>query len=85
MLRRRLAQQEHWRKARLVRLGRQPSFDPDGHALESFSAGVRVYRPKQWVERTDGRPSLVTERVRKRLVDGAWEAEVVVERVPSAV
>lgn len=85
MLRQRLAQQEQWREARLVRLGRQPSFDPDGHALESFSAGVRLYRPTQWVERMDGRQSLVTERVRKRLVNGAWEAEVVVERVHSVV
>jgi hypothetical protein len=85
VLRRRLAQQEHWREARLVRLGRQPSFDPDGHSLESFSAGVRLYRPKQRVERQNGHPSVVTERVRKRLVNGAWESEVVVEGVNSLV
>ena len=77
VLRQRLAQQQHWREARLVRLGRQPSFDPDGHALESFSGVLRVYRPMQRLERGDGRPAMITERIRKRLVDGAWEAEVV--------
>ena len=81
ILSQRLAQQEQWREARFVRLGQQPSFDPDGHALESFSGGVRVYRPKQRLENRDGRPAMVTERVRKRLVDGAWESEVVVERI----
>jgi hypothetical protein len=80
-----MAQQEQWREARLVRLGRQPSFDPDGYALESFSGRVRLYRPMQRVEGTNGHQSLVTERVRKRLVDGGWEAEVVVERVQSLV
>ena len=35
-LSRRLAQQEHWRQARAVRIGRQPSFDPDGHALRAL-------------------------------------------------
>jgi len=84
VLRQRLAQQEHWREARLVRLGRQPSFDPDGYALESFTGRLRVYRPTQRLERRDGSSALVTERVRKRLVDGAWESEVVVEQVLTA-
>ena len=83
VLRQRLAQQQHWREAKLVRLGRQPSFDPDGHALESYSDGLRVYRPMQRPELRNGQPAMITERVRKRLVDGAWESEVVVERVQS--
>jgi hypothetical protein len=74
----RLAQQRHWRQALAVRLGRQPSFDPDGHALESFRGDVREYRPQQRLEVADGRPVLVTRRVCKRLVDGVWEGEEVV-------
>jgi hypothetical protein len=75
----RLAQQRHWRQALAVRLGRQPSFDPDGHALESFRGEVRTYRARQQLEIADGRPVLVTRRVCKRLVDGVWEGvEIVV-------
>ena len=77
----RLAQQEHWREAREVRIGLQPSFDPDGYALESFSDGVRLYRREQRVEQQDGRPAMVTQRIRKVLVDGAWQSEVLVENV----
>jgi hypothetical protein len=77
----RLAQQEQWREARAVRLGRQPSFDPDGWALESFADGVRIYRCEQRLEQRDGRSTWVTQRVRKILVDGVWESEVVVENV----
>jgi hypothetical protein len=76
-LRQRLAQQEHWREARLVRLGRQPAFDPDGYALESFHDDVRVYRVELRLERNDGRSATVTRRIRKHLVDGAWEPAVV--------
>jgi hypothetical protein len=71
----RLAQQQHWRQALAVQLGRQPSFDPDGHTLESFRGGVRNYRPQQRLELTEGRPVLVTRCVCKRLVDGVWECE----------
>jgi len=81
VLRQRLAQQEHWRAARAVRIGYQPSFDPDGHALESYHDGVRLYRREQRLEQRNGRHELVTRRIRKRLVDGAWEAEVLVESV----
>jgi hypothetical protein len=80
-LRQRLAQQEQWREARLVRLGRQPSFDPDGYALESFAPGVRFYRAQRRIEQREGRRATVVERMRKRLVDGAWESEVLVEAV----
>ena len=78
MLSERLAQQEHWRQALSVQLGRQPSIDPDGYALESYRGGVRTYRPKEKLEILDGRPAKVIRRVSKRLVDGAWESEVAV-------
>ena len=77
----RLAQQAHWREARAVRIGQQPSFDPDGYALESFADDVRLYRSERRVEQRNGRSAVVTQRIRKVLVDGAWEAQVVVERV----
>jgi hypothetical protein len=81
VLRQRLAQQENWRQARAMRVGSQPPFDPDGHALESFRSGVRYYRPRQRVEWRDGRHELVTRTLSKRLIDGAWEADVVVADV----
>jgi hypothetical protein len=81
VLRQRLAQQENWRAARAVCLGQQPSIDPDGYALESYGDGIRVYRREQRLEQRNGRHEWVTQHLRKRLVDGAWEAEVVVEHV----
>jgi hypothetical protein len=72
----RLAQQAHWRQALAVQIGRQPSFDPDGHSLESYRGGVRHYRPQEMLELLDGRPARVTRRVSKRLIDGVWESEV---------
>jgi hypothetical protein len=74
----RIAQQRHWRQARAVQIGSQPSSDPDGHALESFRGDVRTYRPQERIEIVDGRPTMVTRRVFKRLIDGIWEGEVVV-------
>jgi hypothetical protein len=81
VLRQRLAQQEQWRQARSVRVGSQPPFDPDGHSLESFRAGIRFYWTEQRTEVNAGRTELVTQRVCKRLVDGAWENDVIVEQV----
>ncbi len=81
VLRQRLAQQEQWRLARSVLIGSQPPFDPDGHALESYREGIRYYRPQQRTELRAGRRELVTQRICKRLVDGVWEADVIVERV----
>ena len=78
VLRQRLAQQEHWRQARAVQLGRQSSFDPDGYALESFRADVRYYRPQRRVEIQNGRSQVVTRRISKRLVEGVWQQDVVV-------
>jgi hypothetical protein len=77
-LSRRIAQQEHWREARAVRVGYQPPSDPDGSDLESFRSGLRVYRERQRLDVRDGRPAMVTCRLEKRLVDGVWEAEMVV-------
>jgi hypothetical protein len=75
-LRWRIAQQEHWETAHAVRVGVQPSIDPDGYLLESFGAGVRTYRAKRRSELVEGRPALVTCHVSKRLVEGAWHEKV---------
>ncbi len=80
ILRQRLAQQENWRQALAVRLGRQPAIDPDGHALESFRGFVRHYRARHRLEPSDGGTELVTRRFSKRLIDGGWETEEIVER-----
>jgi hypothetical protein len=80
-LARRLQQQEHWRQARSVRVGLQPSCDPDGHALESCGPGLRVYRAERRVELYEGRTAMVRRRLEKRLIDGAWEGELTVEGV----
>jgi len=81
VLRQRLAQQEQWRQAYSVRTGLQPSFDPDGYALESFRAGIRYYGTEQRTEVNAGRTELVTHRICKRLIDGVWESDVIVEHV----
>ena len=62
-------------------MGSQSPFDPDGHALESFRAGIRYYRTEQRTEVNAGRTELVTHRICKRLVDGVWEDDVILERV----
>jgi hypothetical protein len=80
VLHRRLAEQEQWREARAVRIGRQPSIDPDGDSLEGFGSGVR-YRERCEVELHEGEAALVIRRHRERLVDDAWEDEVSVESV----
>ena len=81
VLSQRLAQQEQWRSARAVRLGVQPAVDPDGHALESFRGDIRYYGSEERIEVVGGSSTLVTRRVCKRLVDGSWRDDVVVERV----
>jgi hypothetical protein len=83
-LSRRIAQQEHWRQARAVRVGQQPASDPDGQELESFRSGLRLYRAEQRLEDANGRRELVTLRFCKRLIDGAWHDEVIVESVRAA-
>jgi hypothetical protein len=70
----RLAQQEHWVSARAVRLGLQPSIDPDGHALESFHGELRIYRAPEQAG-SEGGAGAALGWVRKRLVEGAWEEE----------
>ena len=62
---------------------RQPTVDPDGHALESIRPGVRIYRAERRLEAYEGRTSMVTRRLRKFLVDGSWDAERIVENVES--
>ena len=56
----RIEQHQQWREAAAVREGRQPAADPDAAALVAVVDGVRRY--------TDG--------LEKRLVDGAWVADV---------
>ena len=82
VLRERLAQQENWSQALAVRLGRQPAIDPDGYALERFRGGERHYRPQHRLERRGDRAEVVTRRLSKRLIDGGWETEEIVERIP---
>jgi hypothetical protein len=77
----RLAQQEQWRQARAVRIGRQPAIDPDGHALETFRPGVRYYRERREFALHEGETAMVIRRHRKRLIDDVWEDEVSVEAV----
>jgi hypothetical protein len=83
-LRWRLAQQEHWQTAAAVRSGAQPAIDPEGYALERFGEGVRVYRVRRRRDVVHGRSAMVTFRFSKRLVDGAWHEQVVVEDVQDA-
>jgi hypothetical protein len=83
VLRFRIAQQEHWRQARSVRLGSQPVFDPDGHLLESCGTAVRVYREQRVFQVVEGRKALVIRRLHKHLVDGAWHDENLVVAVES--
>jgi hypothetical protein len=59
-LRRAIEQQEQWRQADAVRLGRQPVRDPDISALLEFDGAVRRYRS------ADG------ESFEKRLRGGLW-------------
>jgi hypothetical protein len=69
MLRRRLEEQEHWRKADSVRDGRQPRVDPDKDELVMLGDDIRVYS----LVRTRG----PARRWCKRLVDGIWQYGVI--------
>jgi hypothetical protein len=80
VLRQRLAEQENWRQAHAVQKGRQPAIDPDGHALESFRGALRCYRAHRRLEPRGGRIELVTRSLSKRLIDGWWETDEIVER-----
>src|SRR6266576_7255381 len=80
-LRKRLEEQEDWRRADAVRDGRQPSADPDQHELEEIIDGVRYYGHEQQRITVDGRPALVTVRMTKSIVDGEWVRSFVPEKV----
>jgi len=75
----RLTAQEHWEQAASVRDGLQPRIDPDYGDLEQLDEGVRSYRLHECEGTMDGLPALVSRRLVKRLVAGAWETEVVVD------
>ncbi len=80
----RIEQRLQWQGAASVADGRQPQTDPDGERLESFEDDVRRYHSTQKIEYRDGERKLVTSRICKRLVDGSWETEEIVESVVSA-
>lgn len=80
-LRRRIEEQQHWAAAASVREGRQPAADPDASRLEEVADGVRLYGREVSQERVEGRSAVVTRRLTKRLVDGLWETDYVLERV----
>jgi hypothetical protein len=78
----RLEDQEHWRRAEAVARGEQPRVDPDALDLEETGEGIRLYGTREEHRRTiDGVPTLVIERMTKRLVDGSWHTVYEVERV----
>jgi hypothetical protein len=80
-LRKRIEEQQHWRQAQSVQDGRQPAADPDILGLEDIEGGVRRYACEEHEERIDGRRALVTRRLTKTLLDGWWEASLVIESV----
>jgi len=81
-LRTRLEDQEHWRRAEAVTRGQLPRVDPDATDLEEIGDGIRLYGTREEHRRlVDGVPSLVVERLTKRLVDGSWHTVYEVERV----
>lgn len=80
-LRKRIAEQEHWRLADAVRRGDQPARDPDAQELERFSGSVRSYGCDTREHLVDGRRASVTYRLVKRLVSGRWETFEEMERV----
>jgi len=80
-LRKRIEEQRHWEQAEAVRDGRQSATDPDSCELEELVDGVRYYGREEQVTVVDGRPSLVTYRLTKALVDGWWQRSNVRESV----
>jgi hypothetical protein len=72
----RIAQQENWAQAEAVGEGRQPRIDPDGHELEAFTDGLRIYRTHEVGGRMDGRPAIVSQRLVKRVANRVWESEI---------
>jgi hypothetical protein len=75
----RIEQQAHWQQAESVLDGRQVRVDPDGLELEEVDNGLRVYRMHEVPGMMDGRRALLSQRLVKRLVDGVWESDLVVE------
>jgi hypothetical protein len=85
-LRTRLEYQEHWQKAEAVVRGDQPRVDPDADDLEEIGDGVRLYGIREEHRQVvDGAPSLVVQRMTKRLVDGWWQTVYEIERVQQLI
>jgi hypothetical protein len=64
-LSRRIAEYQQWQLADAVRAGEQPPMDPDAADLVEMAEDLRLYA------RRSG------ERIRKRLIDGRWETDVI--------
>ena len=77
-LQKRIEEHQHWRQAEAVRDGRQPAADPDAQELEEIGDGIRLYG---WEEQstTDSGAATVSFRVVKRLADGRWERDEMME------
>ena len=72
-LRKRLDEQEHWRRADAVCHGSQPATDPDSAELEAIDGDVRTYGLDEERILVDGLRAVVTLRMIKTLIDGRWE------------
>ena len=72
-LRKRLDDQQHWRRAAAVRDGRQSATDPDAAELDSVDGDIRYYGRETQRMLLEGRPALVTFRIVKTIVAGRWE------------
>ena len=77
-LQKRIEEHQHWRQAEAVRDGRQPPADPDAQELEEIREGIRVYGREQRAP-VDGGAAMVSFRVVKRLANGRWERDEIME------
>jgi len=75
----RLGDQEHWEQAESVLDGRQPRVDPDNGELEELGDGIRTYRLHEVDGTIDGLPARISQRLVKRLENGIWETDIVVD------
>ena len=64
-LSRRIAEYQQWQLAEAVRSGDQPHMDPDAADLVEMADDLRLYARR------------AGQRMRKRLIDGRWETDVI--------
>ena len=70
-LARRIAEHQQWQRAEAVRAGEQPPLDPDADDLVEMDEDLRIYAKR------------AGQRMRKRLIEGRWETDVVHETGPA--